>query len=99
MTYEEMSAFWIKGGELFEQTCQAMDQVWQKRKRVIDTRLLVTFTLKMILSKNRQGYGSSLSALWEACSDKGILMLLQHRRCVRPDRNCQKQFSKHSIAN
>lgn len=74
MPHEEMSTFWTKAGELFEQTCQAMDQVWQKRKRVIDTRLLVVFILKLVLSRNRQGYGSSLGALWEACSDKGITL-------------------------
>lgn len=74
MRYEEMSEFWIKASELFKQTCQAMDQVWQKRKRVIDTKLLVIFIFKLVLSKNRQGYGSSLGELWEACSGKGIIL-------------------------
>ena len=74
MLHEEMSAFWTKVGELFEQTCQSIDPVWQKRRRVIDTRLLVVFILKLVFSKNRQGYGSSLSALWETCSDKGIIL-------------------------
>ena len=74
MPHEEISVFWTKAGELFEQTCQAMDPIWRKRKRVIDTRLLVVFILKLVLSRNRQGYGSSLCALWESCSDKGITL-------------------------
>ncbi len=41
---------------------------------MIDTRLLVVFILKLVLSRNRQGYGSSLSALWGACADKGITL-------------------------
>lgn len=68
MPHEEMSAFWKSVGELFEHTCQSMDPVWQKRKRLIDTRLLVVFILKLVSSRNRQGYGSSLGALWEACT-------------------------------
>jgi hypothetical protein len=74
MSYEEISVFWIKSGALFEQCCQAMDQVWQKRKRVIDTRLLVIFILKLVLSRNKQGYGSSLGALWESCLNKEIIL-------------------------
>ena len=72
MTHKDISEFWTKTGELFEQTCQAMDKVWQKRKRVIDTRLLVVFIFKLVLSRNKKGYGSSLYTLWETCSDKGI---------------------------
>jgi 4-hydroxythreonine-4-phosphate dehydrogenase len=48
--HEEIFVFWTKTGELFEKTCQAMNQVWQKRKRVIDTRLLVVFILKLVLN-------------------------------------------------
>ena len=63
MLLEEMSAFWTKVGELFEQTCKSTEPVWQKRRRVIDTRLLVVFILKLVFSRNRQGNGSSLGAL------------------------------------
>ena len=37
-----------------------------------DTKLLVIFILKMVLSKNKQGYGSGLSQLWESCEEKGF---------------------------
>ncbi|WLI10770.1 MULTISPECIES: transposase [Pseudomonas] len=74
MPHEEMSVFWTKVGKLFQRTCQSTDPEWQKRRRVIDTRLLVVFILKMVLSRNRQGYGSSLGALWESCTNKGITL-------------------------
>jgi hypothetical protein len=41
---------------------------------VIDTQLLVVFILKLVLSKNHQGYGNSLAALWDVCLDKGITL-------------------------
>ncbi len=74
MSHEKMFVFWTKVGKLFQQTCQSTDSEWQKRRRVIDTRLLVVFILKMVLSRNLQGYGSSLGALWESCADKGIAL-------------------------
>lgn len=72
MEQSDLLVFWVKVSELFEQVCDKMDQVWQKRKRILDTRLLVIFILKVILSKNKQGYGSNLSALWDSCSEKSI---------------------------
>jgi hypothetical protein len=53
----EILSFWVKVHELFEQICINTDKIWQKRKRILDTKLLVVFILKMILSKNKQGYG------------------------------------------
>ena len=72
MEQEDRLCFWVEANELFEKSCREMDQVWQKRKRVLDTKWLVIFILKMVLSKNKQGYGSNLNHLWEACAEKGI---------------------------
>jgi len=72
---------------LFEKSCREMDQVWQKRKRILDTKWLVIFILKMVLSKNKQGYGSNLSQLWEACAEKGIT--LPQLNSVAPSSLCE----------
>src|SRR5690349_25169260 len=74
MEREEILNFWVKASELFEICCHETDQLWQKRKRVLDTKWLVIFILKMVLSKNKYGYGSSLSQLSETCAEKGILL-------------------------
>ena len=60
-----MEKIWPPIQELIEQLCAEFDKVWQKRKRVIDTKFLVTFITKLVLSKNKQGYGSVLTELWE----------------------------------
>ena len=39
--------------------------VWQTRKRVITTQFLVTIILKLVLSKNSQGYKILLNELWQ----------------------------------
>lgn len=38
----------------------------------MDTRLLVVFIFKLVLSKRQQGYNSHLMEFWEACTEKGI---------------------------
>lgn len=74
MNEENLLNFWIKANELFEKCCQDFDQIWQKRKRILDTKLLIIFILKMVLSKNKQGYGSSLCQLWEIGTEKKIAL-------------------------
>ena len=72
MDKTRLLTFWIKVNELFEYNCNKMDLVWQKRKRILDTRLLVIFIFKIILSKNKQGYGSTIWQLWNTCNTKDI---------------------------
>lgn len=64
-----------------------MDKVWQKRKRILNTQLLVILILKMILSNNKQGYGSSLDLLWETCAEKNIT--LPQINSVAPSSLCE----------
>ena len=66
--------FWIEANKIFDKICQDFDLLWQKRKRVLSTQLLVIFILKAILSKGKQGYNSNLIQLWETCSEKGIVL-------------------------
>ena len=42
---------------LFDKICTEFDTIWQKRKRVLSSKVLVLFILKLVLSKNKQGYG------------------------------------------
>jgi len=57
--------FWIPLQLLIEKTCLEFDKIWQTRQRVIDTQFLVIFILKLVLSKNSQGYKILLNELWE----------------------------------
>lgn len=57
--------FWSPLREIIKTFCSNFDNLWQIRKRVIDTHLLVLFIFKLVLSKNQQGYKSLLIELWE----------------------------------
>lgn len=60
-----MNDFWSPVQKVIEDVCVNFDKKWQIRKRVIDTRFLVLFIFKLVLSKNQQGYKSLLNELWE----------------------------------
>lgn len=72
MQNKEVLSFWISVNKLFETSCKKCDLIWQKRKRIIDTRLLIILIFKMILSRNKQGYGSTICQLWDSCNTKDI---------------------------
>lgn len=61
-----MENFWTPLQEIIYQNCLDYDKIWQVRKRVIDTHFLVLFIFKLVLSKNKQGYSSLLTELWES---------------------------------
>jgi hypothetical protein len=64
--------FWTEIKNIFNKISDKFDAKWQKRKRVLNTRLLVAIILKLVQSKNRQGYGSTLMQFWEVCAEKNI---------------------------
>lgn len=74
MQQDETLDFWLEANDLFETVCKDFDSTWQLRKRILNTKLLVIFILKMVLSKNKQGYGSNLNLLWDSCTRKGITL-------------------------
>lgn len=48
------------------------DQQWQKRKRVLNTLLIMLFVFRLVLSKNKQGYTTTIMELWDQCRAMGI---------------------------
>lgn len=60
-----MQDFWSPLQKIIMEICSEFDKTWQIRKRVVDTNFLVLFIFKLVLSKNKQGYKSVLTELWE----------------------------------
>ena len=66
--------FCSAANKLFDNICKEFDSTWQKRSRILNSKLLVLFILKLVLSKNKQGYCSNLIQFWESCAEKGIIL-------------------------
>ena len=43
------------------------DRKWQKRKRVLNTLLVMLFIFRLVFSKNQQGYAITIAELWDQC--------------------------------
>ena len=74
MEVEKSLNFWSEVKNIFKKISNKFDAQWQKRKRILSTQLLVAFIIKLVQSKNKQGYGSSLNQFWEICLEKGIVL-------------------------
>ena len=48
------------------------DRQWQKRKRVLNTLLIMLFIFRLVFSKNTQGYAITIAELWDQCRTMGI---------------------------
>ena len=43
------------------------DKTWQKRKRIINSMLLIFLIFRLLFSKNSQSYGTTISDFWHNC--------------------------------
>lgn len=62
----------------FYDSCSKIDNSWQKRKRSIDTKLIVLFLMKIISGKNNHGYSYIINEIWDECTREKI-PLPQHK--------------------
>lgn len=58
---------WQKIISIVANVSEKFDREWQKRQRVITTLLIILFIFRLVFSKNKQGYGSTISELWDYC--------------------------------
>jgi hypothetical protein len=81
--------FWLAVREIIKKVSEKFDSTWRKRKRILDSHILVAFLFKLVESKNHQGYGSNLEQFWESCLNQGIT--LPQDRPVSPSSFCESR--------
>jgi hypothetical protein len=59
--------WWQKIISLVIDGAHDFDQQGRKRRRVIDTRLLILFIFRLVFSKNKQSYATTIMELWAQC--------------------------------
>lgn len=64
---EEFVQLWGKVVGTIAEVAYDFDKKWQKRKRTIDSLLLVFLIFRLIYSKNNQGYGTTIYDFWDHC--------------------------------
>ena len=71
---DEFIDLWIDVSSSLRQLCSQFDGRWQKRARIINSAFLVTAILKMVWSKNTEGYGSNLATFWKDGLSLGVIL-------------------------
>jgi len=64
---ENFINLWGKVITIIAEVAYDFDKIWQKRKRIIDSMLLIFLIFRLLYSKNSQGYGTTISDFWNNC--------------------------------
>lgn len=75
--------------KFFFDSCTKIDKLWQKRKRTIDTTLVVLFLMKIISGENNHSYAYIINEIWDECIRKKINLPIANlfllHLCVKPE--------------
>ena len=69
------------------------DRHWQRRRRSLNTLLVVRFVFRLVFAKNRQGYGATLAERWDQCRRQGVA--LPQPSPVSPSAMCAARAKVH----
>lgn len=72
MSEEAITDYWLSVKEIIDKTCESYDSQWRRRKRVLNTKIIILMIFKIILSDRRRGLSINLTEFWDGCSDKNI---------------------------
>lgn len=64
---EDFLNLWGRVVNIISDVANTYDATWQKRKRVIDSLLLVFLIFRLVFSKNTQSYGTTITEFWHNC--------------------------------
>jgi hypothetical protein len=70
--HDPFVGLWQRVIVLLSSVADEFDEQWQQRKRVINTMLLMLFIFRLVFSKNKQGYGTTIVELWAQCQQMGV---------------------------
>lgn len=65
-------AMWMKIIDAARELAAAHDRQWMKRRRVLDSLIVVLFVFRLVLSRGDKGYATVLAELWGQCRKLGI---------------------------
>jgi len=82
MSGEQFVNLWARIVDIVNQVAWEFDERWRKRKRKLDSKFLILFILRLVLSKNKQGYGSILEEIWENNSDEQFPTMIAKPVCA-----------------
>ena len=72
MDQQAIINYWSSFKETIENICNGYDSLWQKRNRILNSKLIVMMIFKLTLSDKHKGLSLNLSEFWDRCGEKNI---------------------------
>ncbi len=72
--HDPFVGLWQRVILLLSTVAEEFDAQWQQRRRVINTLLLMLFIFRLVFSKNKQGYATTIVELWAQCRSLGVTL-------------------------
>jgi hypothetical protein len=63
---------WSSVKDIIDKICIHYDNLWKKRQRALNSKMIVMLILKIVLGDRRQGLSTNLTEFWDTCLEKGI---------------------------
>jgi hypothetical protein len=83
---ESFVSLWEKAAHIFQQVAADYDRKWRLRRRVIDTLMLMLLIFRLVTSKNKQSYGTTIDDLWDHC--QRLNLTLPQKGSIAPSSFC-----------
>ena len=74
MPEDRFTALWREILAAVVRVANEHDSAWVRRRRVLNTLLVVLFVFRLVFAPDRQGYALTLAELWEQCRRLGVAL-------------------------
>lgn len=66
--------YWSSVKDIVDKTCAEYDVLWQKRNRILNTKIMLIMIFKITSCKRQHGLSSNLTEFGDICADKNIVL-------------------------
>jgi hypothetical protein len=89
MSEQTVIEYWSSVKKIIDKVCEDYDALWQRRSRILNSKIVIIMIFKIILSDRRQGLSINLSEFWDNCAEKDIK--LPQKKSVTASSFCERR--------
>ena len=91
---EDFLNLWGRVVNIISDVANTYDAIWQKRSRIINSLLLVFLIFRLVLSKNTQSYGTTITEFWHNCHQMQFPLPQKYPVSASSFTNARKKLSE-----
>jgi hypothetical protein len=84
---------WKRVMHIVRNVAEKYDSKWRVRRRLIDTLLLMIFIFRLVASKNKQSYATTIDEVWDSC--RKLEVPLPQKESIAPSSLCAARKKLH----